>query len=292
MPQTSYAIDPTSFGMPTRDELVNLRIWDLHYHGTGEHERAMEYAHRMGVERVFSLDISGGFDSQGQPDDPEKDARHRKMLEEWRGRMAGIIRIDPSRPEGSLQHMENWIRNGPCVGIKYSGGGNEEEITCAHPNNDAIIELADELGAVIYVHTWLKVGEDEPRYPGAGNNPGESTPMDVAELASRFPDVPIVCGHSGGDWEVGARAIRPHENVLFEYSGSPSWSGMVDYGANWLGADRLVWGGHITSRSYSTELSKVFDADLTEAEQMLVLGENLRRIAAPIMREKGYEVEV
>ena len=53
-----------------------------------------------------------------------------------------------------------------------------------------------------------------PRWPGGGNNESESTPMDVGKLAQRFPDVPMICGHAGGDWELGVRAIRPFRNVF------------------------------------------------------------------------------
>lgn len=290
MSQISYAVDPSVFGLPTREELVDWRIWDLHYHGLDEQERAMEYVDRMGVERVFSLDIGGSWGEDGRRQGPEEDARDREMLEEWQDQMAGITRIDPSQPDATVQHMTDWIENGPCVGIKYILAS-RGDITCAHPNNDRIIELADELDAVIYIHTWLKVG-GEPRRPGGGNFQGESTPMDVAELASRFPEVPMVCGHSGGDWELAARAVRPHDNVLFEFAGSPPWSGMVDYAHDWVGEDRLIWGGHITSRSYANEMSKILDADLTDAQRRKAFGGNLRRIAAPIMERKGYDVEL
>ena len=87
--------------------------------------------------------------------------------------------------------------------------------------------------------------------------------MDVALLAERFPKVPLICGHSGGDWELGVRAVRQRPNVFIEFSGSDPHSGQVDYTVAQVGADRLVWGGHGPSRSYSTELSKVLDADLT-----------------------------
>jgi hypothetical protein len=36
--------------------------------------------------------------------------------------------------------------------------------------------------------------------PGGANQPGESTPPEnLALLARRFPDVLLICGHSGGD---------------------------------------------------------------------------------------------
>ena len=114
--------------------------------------------------------------------------------------------------------------------------------------------------------------------------------MDVALLAERFPAVPLICGHSGGDWELGVRAVRRFENVHIEFSGSDPHSGQVDYTVRELGAGRLVWGGHGPSRSYSTELSKVLDADLTHDERLQVFGGNLRRIAAPIFRRKGYKL--
>jgi predicted TIM-barrel fold metal-dependent hydrolase len=180
--------------------------------------------------------------------------------------------------------MEKWIRNGPCIGIKYIT--ERMGVTCSHPNNDQIIRLADELGAVIYVHTWIKVG-GSPRFAGGGNMPGESTPMDLAILAKRFPNVPMICGHSGGDWELGARAIRPCQNVLFEFSGSYPHSGSVDYAVNELGADRIVWGDHGPSRSLATEISKVLDASLTNAQRMKIFGENYRRTWAKLFRKKG-----
>jgi predicted TIM-barrel fold metal-dependent hydrolase len=185
--------------------------------------------------------------------------------------------------------MKEWIRDGPCVGIKYYGG-NPQGLTCSHPKNDAIIELAAELNAIIYIHSWLNVGGN-PRRPGGGNLAGESTPTDVALLAGRFPEVPLICGHSGGDWQLGVRAVRSRPNVFIEFSGSDPHSGQLDFTVAQVGVDRLVWGGHSPTRSYSTELSKVLDADLNGAQRRQIFGGNLRRIAAPIFRRKGYALD-
>lgn len=295
MNPTDFALDPSAYGLPTRQELVDYRIWDTHYHGflrsgnsISQHREMMFYVERMGIERIISLDIGGTLDEPLTP--APHDDRQRALLEEEKAVLSGITPIDPGYPEESCKKMEEWIRNGPCIGIKYVGG-NERGITCDHPNNDPIIELASDLSAVIYIHTWIKVG-GSPRYAGGGNNDGESTPMDVAKLAARFPEVPMICGHAGGDWELGARAVRPHENVMFEFSGSDPHSGSVDFAVNELGADRIVWGGHGPSRSYSTELSKVFDASITADERKKIFGENYRRIAQNIFEQKGIPIEV
>ena len=238
---------------------------------------------------MLSLDIAGSpADPLGTMMSDEKKREIREYLEKHADRVSGLIPIDPSQPVESCRKMEEWVANGPCIGIKYYGG-NPGGVVCSHRDNDAIIRLAAELKAVIYIHTWMKIG-GKPRRPGGDNEPGESTPMDVALLAERFPDVPLICGHSGGDWELGVRAVRRHENVYIEFSGSDPHSGQVDFTVREVGASRLVWGGHGPSRSYSTELSKVLDADLTHDQRLQIFGGNLRRIAAPIFRQKGYKL--
>jgi uncharacterized protein len=289
-----FALDPAAYGLPTRDDLLKLRIWDIHYHGffgggIRAHEENLFYVERMGIERMLSLDIDGSpADPLGAAIPAEKKREIRAYLETHADRVSGLIPIDPSQPVESCRKIEDWIANGPCIGIKYYGG-NPGGVVCSHRDNDAIVRLAAELKAVIYIHTWMKIG-GVPRRPGGDNERGESTPMDVAVLAERFPDVPFICGHSGGDWELGVRAVRRCENVSIEFSGSDPHSGQVDYTVSELGAERLVWGGHGPSRSYSTELAKVLDADLTHDQRLLILGGNLRRLAAPIFRHKGFKL--
>jgi predicted TIM-barrel fold metal-dependent hydrolase len=294
-PRTNeFVLNPAAYGLPTREELCKLRIWDIHYHGLWEgdlkkHEETMVYVERMGIERVFSLDISGNpADPLGKLLPAEKKKGIRKFLETNSDRVSGLIPIDPGDPLGSCQKIEEWVEKGPCVGIKYYGG-NPKGIPCSHTDNDVIIRQAAKLNALVYIHAWYQLG-GEPRRPGGANVAGESTPEDVALLARRFPDLPLICGHSGGDWELGVRAVRQFRNVYIEFSGSDPHSGQVDFTVAEVGADRLVWGGHGPSRSYSTELAKVFDAGLTEAQREKIFGGNLRRLAEPIFRKKGYKL--
>lgn len=249
----------------------------------------MVYVERMGIERVLSLNIAGNpADPLGKRLPAEKKQEIRKFLETNSDRVAGLIPIDPGDPLGSGQKIEEWVAKGPCVGIKYYGG-NPKGIPCSHSDNDVILRQAAKLKALVYIHTWYQVG-GEPRRPGGANQAGESTPEDVALLARHFPDLPLICGHSGGDWELGVRAVRPFRNVYVEFSGSDPHSGQVDFTVAEVRANRLIWGGHGPSRSYSTELAKVFDADLTGAQRAKIFGGNLRRLAEPIFRKKGYKL--
>jgi predicted TIM-barrel fold metal-dependent hydrolase len=294
MNSREFALNPADYGLPTRDDLVKLRIWDMHYHGffkdgIRSHEENLFYVERTGIERMLSLDIAG------TPNDPlgtmmpeAKKRELREYLEKHADRVSGLIPIDPSQPAESCRKIEEWIAKGPCVGIKFYGG-NPAGFVCSHRDSDPIVRLAAEHKALVYIHTWLKVG-GKPRRVGGDNAPGESTPADVALLAERFPDVPLICGHSGGDWEIGVRAVRRHENVYIDFSGSDPHSGQVDFTVRQVGVNRLIWGGHGPSRSYSTELSKVLDADLTHDQRLQIFGGNLRKLAGPIFKAKGYKV--
>jgi predicted TIM-barrel fold metal-dependent hydrolase len=237
----------------------------------------------MGIERSIAQEVGGTLEKPFEP--YPHDEAILKILDRDKDRLSGRTPIDPGFPDESCAKIEKWIRNGPCIGIKYLGS-KKKGVTCSHPNNDPILRLAAELNVHVYVHTWLQVG-GAPRRPGGGNRESESTPMDLAKLAQRFPQVPLICGHSGGDWELGVRAIRPCKNVLLEFAGSDPHSGMVEYAIRELGVDRLVWGGHGPSRSYATELGKVLDADISKADRMKIFGGNLRRICMPIFRKKG-----
>jgi uncharacterized protein len=300
-----FTLNPADYGLPTRSQLQAMRIWDTHYHGLllhgddsdtavenmyaahdydSTHKMMLSFANRMGIERMVAIDVGGVKTSASNMEIvPERDEFVRQMLETEKDHLSGIIRIDPRTPEKSCEKMERWIRNGPCIGIKYWLG------YCDHPNNDAIIRLAAELNAIVYIHTFLKVG-GEPRRWGGGSSPEESTPLNIVELSKRFPDVPMICGHSGGDWEIAVQMIQPYPNIYFEFAGSDSHSGAVNFAVKELGADRITWGGHGPSRSFSTELSKVLDADLTPDERRKVLGGNYRRLVEKIFRQKGYSL--
>src|SRR5204862_271554 len=48
-----FVLNPAAYGLPTRDDLVKLRIWDMHYHGflrggIPAHEENLFYVERMG----------------------------------------------------------------------------------------------------------------------------------------------------------------------------------------------------------------------------------------------------
>ena len=258
------------------------RIWDLHCHLTAGAGRTpaermaelMRYAERLGIERVC---VYMGWPHTQHPSPErlrEENDQVLEALEHWHDRAFGFCYVSGEHVEASLREIDRCIRDGPMVGIKLWVAKRASD-----PQLDPIIRRAAELKAVIFQHTWLKTD--------GGNLPGESTPQDLVALARRHPGVPLICGHTGGTWELGIRAVRPVKEILVDLAGSDPTSGLVEMAVRELGARRVLYGSDAGGRSFASQLGKVLGADIPEADRNMILGGNLRRLMAPILREKG-----
>ena len=106
-----FALNPADYGLPTRADLVALKIWDIHYHGLERgdlrrHNETQFYVDRMGIERVLSLDIAGSQDDPlGRSISAEVQKEIRKFLEEHADLVSGLTPIDPGSP---ARAAEKW----------------------------------------------------------------------------------------------------------------------------------------------------------------------------------------
>ncbi len=51
----------------------------------------------------------------------------------------------------------------------------------------------------------------------------------------------------------------------------------------------MLYGSDAGGRSFASQLGKVHGAEITDEARRSILGENLRRLLAPILREKGIQ---
>ena len=257
------------------------RIWDLHCHLTGVPGRTPDEimaalvarADRMGIERLI---VFMGYPLVADPTPDELRRQNDQVLQalsHWHHRAFGFAYVSPNHVEASLKEIDCCIRDGPMVGIKLWIARR-----CGDPAIDPIIARAGELKAAIFQHTWMKAG---------GNEPGESSPQDLVALAARHPTIPLVCGHTGGDWEQGIRTVRASPNVSVDLAGSDPTAGLVEMAVRELGAHRVIYGSDVGGRSFASQLAKVHSAAIPEADRRLILGGNLRAMLAPILRAKG-----
>ena len=260
-----------------------MTIWDLHVHlsgvsGATPAERMAQLialADRMGIERLcVYMGIPWSRDPKPETFRKENDQVH-EAIGKFPDRTFGFVYLNPKYVEESLAELDRCVARGPMVGVKLWVAKE-----CRAAELDPIIRRAGELQAVIFQHTWLKV---------AGNDPGESTPDDLVQLAARHPRTPIICGHTGGDWERGIRAIRASKNLYADLAGSDPVAGYTEMAVRELGAERIIYGSDAGGRSFASQLGKVFGAQIPDAAKQLILSGNLRRLMTPILQRKGIK---
>lgn len=261
-----------------------FRIWDVHSHlhavpGDTPEQRMevlVRCADRLGIERLI---LSQGYSTPLHPSPEELREENNRVLRAVRrfpDRAYGSVYLSPAFVDVSLREFDRCVRDGPMVGI----GELEADKRCNAPELDPIVERALSMKVPILQHTWLK---------REGNEPGESTPYDLVELATRHPGANFICAHTGGDWERGIRIIRETKNIWAGMAGFDPTSGVVEMAVRELGAERVVYGSDVGGRSFASQLAKVMGADIPDSAKELVLGGNLRKLLAPVLKVKGYQ---
>ena len=268
---------PTWSPLPATRELARLEIWDSYLTqargaaAVPAIEALLPLVERAALKKLcYFPDVGLGT---GPAAVEQWVAAHSDQIDEplrrWPDLMLGMIQVNAREPSRSLDAIDRWLRDGPMVGV-YLPGGAPAGLTCTHPDVARLVERVAELGGAIMMHTWFKT--NDPALPHG------STPSDLAELAARFPQQTFICAHAGGNWELGLRAVRELPNIVVETSGFDATAGFLEMAVRELGAERILFGSHLPSRSLGTELAKILFADLSEEQKHLVLGGNFRRL--------------
>jgi predicted TIM-barrel fold metal-dependent hydrolase len=258
-------------------------IWDVHTHLHGvdgrtpeeKMARLLKVADRMGVERIC-LSMGFPFLTDPTPDQlREQNDQALKALSHHHDRAFGFVYLSARHPDASLRELDRCVKDGPMVGVKLWVARR-----CHAAEIDPIVARATELKAPILQHTWAKA---------TGNLTGESHPADLAVLAKRHPKAALICGHTGGDWAVGIRAVRDCPNVVADLAGSDPTTGFVEMAVRELGAERVVFGSDAGGRSFASQIAKVEGADVPPAAKQLIFKDNLKRLLTPILTAKGVK---
>lgn len=176
----------------------------------------------------------------------------------------GLCHVNPENPPDFLvEEIERCVKGGGLSGVKL-----EATVICTDKRMDPIMETARRMGVFVLHHAW---------YQATRTTEGESTPADIADLASRFPDVPIQMAHLGGARVRGVLDIRPYPNIWVDTSGSQPMGELIEYAVRMLGADRIVYGSDVPGRDFSAQLGRVLGARISDADKRKILFENAHR---------------
>jgi predicted TIM-barrel fold metal-dependent hydrolase len=250
-------------------------ILDCHIHlnspgcryDQAEVDHCLQLADRAGIERMvylFNLADTGSYDPR--PDHiRQSNDLGLELANRHPDRFISYCYLHPGHdPVFNLAEIDRCIVHGPAAGIKLW-----VSVHATDARLDPIMRRAAELRVPVLHHAWYKAN-------GFAFN--ESTPKEIANLAKRHPDVPIVMAHLAGGGVEGVYDVLDCPNVVVDTSGAQPLAGMVEFAIRHLGPDRVVFGSDWPLRDFAVQKARVTGATADPEVQALVLGGTMARI--------------
>lgn len=248
---------------------------DAHTH-LDDHRLAGDLLDRgaaLGIGTFLCSDL-GDFGRDNYPSEQAVDLANRTMaavVRDHPGRIAGYCYLNPRHGAAALRMLTRGIEDDGLVGIKL-----HVSVVCDDPMVEPIVEAAIGYRAPMLIHAWRKT---------IGQLPDESTAVNVARLAARYPEARIVMAHLGGQCESAVNAIAPFPNVLIDTSGTIIGAGEVALAVRRLGAGRVVFGSDSSPVAcLAANVGKVLAADLTDDQARKVMGGTMSRLLSEVKR--------
>jgi predicted TIM-barrel fold metal-dependent hydrolase len=169
--------------------------------------------------------------------------------------------LNPAHGQFAVDELERRVKShcGP-QGVKLWTA-----VKANDPRADAVFATCAAYGLPVLQHTWLEV---------TGNLPGETDPFDMRAAALRHPDVPFFWGHASGDVEYTVKLAGGLPNIYLDIGGCEATNGYTEMLVKYVGAEHIVQGSDGTGRSFSSQLAKVYAADISLEAKDKILYKN------------------
>ena len=232
-----------------------------------ELERAIRTARYYGFERLVLL---GNLTAMGGPDPSMADvaainSHTLRAMARYPETYIGFCYVNPAHPVSFLRdEIDRCVVQGGMKGLKLWIA-----VKATDPRLEPVMEAAAELQIPVLHHAWYK--QTVFIY-------NESTPAEIAELARRFPEVPIVMAHLTGCGARGVLDVADRPNVYVDTSGGQPESGILEYAVGQLGPDRVLYGSDWPLRDFGVQIGRVRDADLPADVLERLLWRNAARL--------------
>ena len=250
--------------------LAGHGIVDLHGH-LGRHlfpivdvtaAGIVEVMDRVGVDSILVSHIQCEAFRFREGNDVVRDA-----MREHPGRVRGYVIVFPTDEAEVTAEMRRRVSEG-FTGLKIENVNGNSYL---HPAYRGALAIAHERRMPVLLHTW----------GGAGREIEE-----IRELAERYPEASFLLAHAGANSSESLFIDLSREipNVYLDLALSAAPRGIVERLARGAGADRVTYGSDCCFISLTHQIGKVLGARIPDADKLLILGGNARRILARVER--------
>jgi predicted TIM-barrel fold metal-dependent hydrolase len=172
-----------------------------------------------------------------------------------------LLWLNPILPaEFNIKMIERYIVNGPIDGVKL-----HIQMNTRDKRMEPLAEAIQAHGIPVLIHAWYKTVQ-KYKY--------ECDPSDIADLASRFPEMKILMAHLTGCRKRGVQDIKKYKNIWIDTAGSQAEDGFLEYAIDELGADRILFGSDFDIRDIATQLGRIYSVDMDDKTREKILSGN------------------
>lgn len=150
-------------------------------------------------------------------------------------------------------------------GIKLEIANNASHSAMRH-----VAKAARTFNFPVLQHSWSTVN--------IGDRQHQSDPADTCLFARRFPEVQIIMAHLTGIGFRGVLEAKGLPNVFVDTSGGYPEEGLIEFAAEHLGADHVLYGSDLPIRENSVTIRRILGAKISAADKRKMLFGNTARL--------------
>ena len=164
-----------------------------------------------------------------------------------------------------MREVERCVAQPGFRGIKLEIANN-----AAHPCMRHVAKAARTFNLPVLQHSWSVVN--------IRNSQHQSDPSTTALFARRNPDVKIIMAHLTGIGFRGVLEAKGLPNLYVDTSGGFPEEGLIEYAAEHLGADHVLYGSDLPIRENSVTIGRILGAKISAADKHRMLFGNTARL--------------
>ncbi len=169
-----------------------------------------------------------------------------------------------------MREVERCVAQPGFRGIKLEIANN-----AAHPCMRHVAKAARTFNLPVLQHSWSVVN--------IRNSQHQSDPSTTALFARRNPDVKIIMAHLTGIGFRGVLEAKGLPNLYVDTSGGFPEEGLIEYAAEHLGADHVLYGSDLPIRENSVTIGRILGARISAADkQRMLFGNTARLLNLPL----------
>ena len=253
-------------GLPLKDVLVidahahlGACSDNLMYIPTPDADTMVRLMDKMGVDQTCASAILAF------PDYTRGNDLMAEAVKKYPDRFVGLAVVNPHYAEDVRPELERCFDRLRMRGIKIHPTMNDYPVD--GKNYDEVWKFASERKSFVLSHTW----HDTPT----------CSPGKFVSIAHKYPDVPFILGHSGGQakgYQEAIKAVKQCPNLYLDLTGSLITGTWVERMVEAVGAERILYGTDFPFIDPFYEFGKVCYTRINEEAKKRILGLNMAEI--------------